>query len=176
MEGGSPLVFAKRFKVKINIQRPKPVHFERAVYQQLAKPWFVSYFKDKTPIDLCSKPTDKRVDNVDNPFQNIIAKEARDRFYSSRLIAFYHANPMDGQTRFKAFAAFKKENMFFGNYGRRTMEIAVQDTKFETILEFYYSRNMTVFSPEPELKTLLKITKKFRQLVLLGTVFLATEF
>lgn len=144
------------------------MHFERALVQELAKPWYVSYFKDKKPIDLCSKPTDKKCDDIDNPFQNIIAREVRERFYACRLIAFYHANPMDGQTSFKAYAAFKKEKMFFRNYGRKTMEIAVKDTRFERILDFYYSRNMTVFSPEPELKTLLKISKKFRQLVLIG--------
>ncbi|XP_044266393.1 39S ribosomal protein L10, mitochondrial [Tribolium madens] len=167
----SPLVQAKRFRGKINIQRPKPVHPERAILMELTKPFFISSKKGKKPIDLCTKLQDKFVRDEHNPFQQIIAGELRMWFNTSRLVAFYHLNPMKADQRFKAYAMFKKDNMHLKQYGKKTLEIALKDSKFEPVLDFYVSQNMIVFSPEPEVRKLLKITKKFPQLVLLAAIF-----
>jgi large subunit ribosomal protein L10 len=163
-----PLIQAKRFRGKINIQRPKPVHFERARYVALTQPYFLNPNKDKKPIELCNKYEDKMIEEVDNPFQRIIAEELRNRFNESRLVAFYHVNPMKSDQQFKAQIMFKKENMYFRTYGKKTLKLALENTKYESVLDFYVSQNVTVFSPEPEIKKLLKLTKKFPQLVLLG--------
>ncbi|RZC41131.1 hypothetical protein BDFB_009095 [Asbolus verrucosus] len=80
-------------------------------------------------------------------------------------------NPMSSDDQYKAYVMFFKEKMHFKNYGKKTLELAVKGTKFETVLDFYVSRNMTVFSPEPEIKKLLKITKRFPQLVLLAAIY-----
>ncbi|EFA04041.1 large ribosomal subunit protein uL10m [Tribolium castaneum] len=167
----SPLVQAKRFRGKINIQRPKPVHRERSIMMTLTNPFFISTKKGKTPIDLCTKSQDKIVKDEHNPYQQIIAGELRMWFNTSRLIAFYHLNPMKSDQRFKAYAMFKKSDMLFKQYGKKTLEIAVKDTKFEPVLDFYVSQNIMVFSPQPEVKKLLKITKRFPQLVLLAAIF-----
>ncbi|KAJ3633844.1 hypothetical protein MTP99_010765 [Tenebrio molitor] len=166
-----PLIQAKRFRGKINIQRPKPVHFERARYVALTQPYFLNPNKDKKPIELCNKYEDKMIEEVDNPFQRIIAEELRNRFNESRLVAFYHVNPMKSDQQFKAQIMFKKENMYFRTYGKKTLKLALENTKYESVLDFYVSQNVTVFSPEPEIKKLLKLTKKFPQLVLLAAIF-----
>lgn len=135
---------------------------------QLTKPFFINPKKNKTAIELCSKSTDKVVQDVHNPFQQIIAGELRNWFNTSRLVIFYHMNPMPEEEQFKARIQFKKANMHLKNYGKKTLEMAVKGTKYETVLDFYVSRNMTLFSPEPEIKKILKIGKKYPQLVLLG--------
>ncbi|XP_063902952.1 large ribosomal subunit protein uL10m [Zophobas morio] len=166
-----PVVQAKRFRGKINIQRPKPLHFDRAVFTELTKPWYLNPKRLKTPIELCSKPTDKIIEDVDNPYQRIIARELRERFDQSRLIAFYHRNSMNSDQQYKAYVAFIKAKMHIKTYGKKTLEMAVKDTKFEPVLDFYVSQNVMVFSPEPDIKQLLKVTKKFPQMVLLAAIF-----
>lgn len=75
---------------------------------------------------------------------------------------------MTKEQEFNAYVMFKKEKMHFKQYGSKTLELAIKGTPYERVLDFYISRNMTIFSPEPEIKKLLKILRKFPQLVLLG--------
>lgn len=51
------------------------------------------------------------------------------------------------------------------------MEMAIKGTPYEAVLDFYDSKNMTLFSPLPEIKKVLKISKKFPQLVVLGNIW-----
>lgn len=120
---------------------------------------------------MCRGHVDQKKQEEDNPLQRIIAKELYEHFRNSRLVIFYHHNPAKAYSEFNAFAMFKKENMHYKNYGKKTMEMAVKGTPYEPVLDFYVSQNMTLFSPEPEIKKVLKITKKFPQLVVLGNSF-----
>nr|XP_023024250.1 39S ribosomal protein L10, mitochondrial [Leptinotarsa decemlineata] len=166
-----PLIQVKRFRGKINVTKPKPPHFVKASYLALTKPWFINPNKDKKPMELCRGFDEKLFkDDNDNPFQRIIAQELYRWISTSRLVVFYHHNPMNAEEEFKAFAMFKKQNMHFKKYGKKTLQMAVEGTPYETILDFYCSQNMTVFSPEPEIVKMLNITKKFRQLVLLAGI------
>ncbi|KAJ8934202.1 hypothetical protein NQ314_013519 [Rhamnusium bicolor] len=169
----SPLIQFKRFRGKINIQRPRPPHFERAKYLALTKPYFISPYKDKKPIELCKGVVDIRNkrDDGDNPFQRIIAQELYRWFTTSRLVVFYHLNPMNAEEQYKAYVLFKKQKMHFKKYGKKTLEMAVKGTPYEAVLDFYVSHNMTVFSPDPEINKMLNITKKFPQLILLAGIY-----
>ncbi|KAF5299939.1 hypothetical protein FQA39_LY11312 [Lamprigera yunnana] len=164
-----PSLVAKRLRSKINIQKPKPPHHLKATFLALTQPRFISPNLYKKQIDLCDKNVveDKE---VDNPFQRIIAEELFRWFKSSRLIAFYHMNPMSADQQFKAYAQFKKESMHFQVYGKATMEMAIKNTPYEAALSLYVSRNVTVFSPKPEIKTLLRVSKKYPQITLLAAI------
>ncbi|CAH1183617.1 unnamed protein product [Phaedon cochleariae] len=167
----SPLIQFKRFRGKINIQRPRLPHFEKAKYLAFTKPWFINPKKDKSQVELCKGFGEKLFEkDKENPFQEIIAQELRRWLTTSRLVVFYHHNPMNAEDEFKAYVMFKKQKMHFKKYGKRTLEMAVGGTPYETILDLYVSHNMTVFSPEPEIKKMLNITKKFPQLVLLAGI------
>ncbi|CAH1955864.1 unnamed protein product [Acanthoscelides obtectus] len=172
LETISPLIQLKRYRGKINLRRPRAPHFEKAAFLALTKPWFISTKKDKKPFDLCQGFKKERTQEEDNPFQKIIAQELYRWFTTSRLVVFYHHNPMNSDDEFMAYCMFKKENMHFKKYGKKTLEMAIKGTPYEAVLDFYVSQNMTVFSPEPEIKKMLKITKKFRQLVLLGLQYM----
>lgn len=80
---------------------------------------------------------------------------------------------MSQEDQFKAYVLFKKQKMHFKQYGKKTLEMAVKGTPYEVILDFYVSQNMTVFSPEPAINKMLRITKKFPQLILLGNLIVA---
>ncbi|KAB0791825.1 hypothetical protein PPYR_09147 [Photinus pyralis] len=164
----SPLLQSVRFRSKINIQKPQLPHHVKATFLELTKPMFPR--KVKTPIEFCNKGNIYAKDG-ENPYQEIIAGEVFRWFQSSRLVAFYHMNPMSSDQKFKAFASFKKEKMHFQNFGRRTMELAVKGTAYEAALSLYVSRNFIVFSPEPEIKKLLKISKKFPEIILMAGIY-----
>lgn len=155
-------------KSKINVQKPRAPHHEKAKFLAFTKPFFIDPNYEKIPIELCNKGVQLQQKDDYNPFQKIIAEEVLRWFQTSRLIVFYHMNPMSSDDQFKAYALFKKQKMHFKNYGKETLKMAVEGTPYEAVLDLYISRNMIVFSPEPEIKKLLKISKKFPQLVLLG--------
>ncbi|VEN45821.1 unnamed protein product [Callosobruchus maculatus] len=171
LETVTPIIQVKRFRGKVNLSRPRAPHFEKALFLELTKPWYLSNKKDKKPFELCKGFKQEKAKTQDNPFQRFIAQELHGWFTSSRLIGFYHHNPMNADDEFKAFCLFKKENMHFKKYGKKTLEMAVKETPYEAVLDFYVSQNMTVFSPEPDIKKMLKISKKFPQLVLLAAVY-----
>ncbi|KAK9879731.1 hypothetical protein WA026_006791 [Henosepilachna vigintioctopunctata] len=167
----NPFVQTKRLRGKINIQKPKPPHFVKATYLALTKPFFHNPKKNLPLIDLCTKASPTRKEEIENPFQKILAQEALGYFQSSKLIAFYHANPMNSIDHFKAFAAFHKEGMLMKGLGKKTLEMAIKGTPYEAVLDIYVSRNMIVFSSEPKIKQLLKISKRFPQLILMAGVY-----
>lgn len=159
---------SQRFRGKINIQKPKAPHFERAKYLALTTPYFAKKDSTASIIQLCSKNEKHKKEEVENPFQNIIAKELLQLFESSKLIGFFHKNPMNAEQDFKAKVLFKRQNMHFRNFGKKTLQIAVAGTPYESVLDFYCSHNMFVFSPEPEIKKMIAVARKFPQLVFLG--------
>lgn len=178
LETITPLFQPKRFRGKINIQKPQKPHFERQKFLEVATPYFINPNKNIPDVETCNKDLkywkEKNM-HIENPYQKIIAKELYDQLDGSKLVGFYHKNPMAADVHFQAFAAFKKAGMLFKNYGKKTMEMAVKGSRFETILEFYCSSNMIVFSKEGDVKKLLKINKKFPQIVLLGIYFLTEK-
>ncbi|ENN78717.1 hypothetical protein D910_03627, partial [Dendroctonus ponderosae] len=169
----TPLVQIKRFRGKINIQRPKPPHFAKAKFIELTRPWFLSKKYGKSPMELCSNLTDPRKDKQEerNIFQEIIAQDLHQRLKTSKLVVFCHYNPMTTDQQFSARVSFHKLKMYFKQYGKKTLELAVKGTPYEVLLDFYVSHNMTIFSPEPEIKKLLQVLKKFPQLILLAGIY-----
>lgn len=121
-------------------------------------------------MELCSNLTDPRKDKKEerNIYEEIIARELHQRLQNSKLVVFCHYNPMNTEQQFAARVSFHKLNMYYKQYGKKTLELAVQGTPYEILLDFYVSHNMTIFSPEPEIKKLLQALRKFPQLILLG--------
>lgn len=163
----TPLIQIKRFRGKINIQKPRAPHFERAKYIALTKPWYLPQ-KEK---GICEKSKPKKKDQQEvNQFQNILAQELYKWIDTSKLVTFCHYNPMTKEDEFNAYVMLHKEGMHFKKFGKETVSLAVKGTPYETILEFYISHNMIIFSSKPEIKKLLKILRKFPQLVPLGNI------
>ncbi|XP_017778149.1 PREDICTED: 39S ribosomal protein L10, mitochondrial [Nicrophorus vespilloides] len=163
---------AKRFRGKINIQKPQVPHFERARLLAVTKPIVIKQNKsNQKETELCMKNV--RFFNktyIENPLQNIYANETLEKFQSSKMIVFFHMNPMSAEEHFKAYVTFNKQNMLYKNIGKKTLDIALKGTPYEAILNFYMCHNMIVFSPEMQIKKLLKISKRFPQLVVLAGV------
>lgn len=107
---------------------------------------------------------------TDNPYQRLLAKELLENLESSRLVAFYHKNSMNGDENYKAEVSFYRQNMSYKNYGKETLAMAVEGTRYEILAKWYCSQNMIVFSPELKIKELLKAGKRFPSLILLAAI------
>lgn len=169
----SVFVQAKRFRGKINVQKPRKPHFERALLFQAANPYYIKDESAKAKDLLCGHAlgrVNKEV-NGTNKLQVIYAKELLDKFKSSKLIAIYHKNPLSAEVEFNAYAAFHKINMDYKVYSKSTLELAIKDTPYQGILGMYVSQNALVFSKDPDIKKLLKVNKKFPQLIFLAAIY-----
>lgn len=62
----------------------------------------------------------------------------------------------------------KKQNMYLKQYGKKTVRMALKETKYEPVLTLFSSRNFMVFSQEPQVAKLLKLNRKMPQLILMG--------
>lgn len=135
---------------------------------ELTKPYFPSRYFNKPKIEFCTNLKPKLLDeDIENPYQKILAKECLNWFNHSKVIALFHLNPIPSNDRFNAYVAFKKQNMHLKVYGKKTLKMALDGTKYEPFTQHYVSHNIILFNPEPTVKPMLKILKKRPQLVLL---------
>ncbi|KAK9510211.1 hypothetical protein O3M35_005044 [Rhynocoris fuscipes] len=168
----SPAFCAQRFK-RINVQRPKAPHFERAKYLALLRPQFKEDPSEYLPPSLkCRKKQELEKNTVreENPFEKILAKEMFDLFEKSKLVAFLHRNPILGEDEFQAKIKFKRENMDIRVYSRHTAKLAFEGTRYEPVLKLFVTHNSLVLSDEPNVAKLMQILKKIPQYILLAAI------
>lgn len=165
----------KRFRGKINIQKPRAPHYERAKILKFIEPVYFSEKLSKSPEELCRKPVEQlKKEKIANPLQQIIARDVLNWFKKSKLIALFHANPSNAEDKFNFAVALKKINMRYKICGRQTLSLALQNTPYEAVLEMYTSHNVIVFGQDENVTKLLKVVRKTPEVVLLGTSSLHT--
>lgn len=169
----SPLLQFKRFRGKINIQRPRAPHYERALFNAVTKP----VYEQPTLTEQCAArhaaPKSATVDTrkvVENPYERIIAKEVSNWFAHSQLVAVYHINSISSEDMFKARVQFFKQNMHLKAYSKDIMKRALTDSQYANLLPLFDAKNCVVFAPEQKLTQLLRISKRIPQMVLLAGV------
>lgn len=165
-EVNSPLLQFKRFRGKINIQRPRAPHYERARVIAVTTPIYpkkeqIKPCADTEAIKLLQK-------KIDNPYEIVLAKEVRSWFDHSPMVGFFHINPINADDYFKAKVAFHKSNMHLKTYGKSIVNRALRDSKFEAVLPVFAAKTCIVFSKEPgNVTTMIKIVKKIPQMHLI---------
>lgn len=106
-----------------------------------------------------------------NPYEVILGREVRNWFEHSQMVGVFHVNPISGEDFFNARVAFHKNGMQLKKYGIAVMNNALQDTKFEVLLELQKSKTFAtayVFSTEHNnIATVMKLIKKIPQMHLL---------
>lgn len=157
-----------RFRGKINIQRPKQPHYERARVIAVTQPKYPQPPKEKT----CFLTRQQRTaTEVENPYNAIIAREVRNWLDHSRLVAIFHLNSISADEIFRVRVELHKQNMHLKSYGRKIIGQAVAGTAYETILPLFHSNHCIVFSPDQQrVAALLRITRRVPQMVLLGGI------
>jgi len=161
----------KCFRGKINIQRPRAPHYDRALFNAVTQPIIPrpsitqECYQKRLEKDFVGK-TEKDV----NPYEVIIAKEVQNWLNHSKLVAVFHVNSISSDDMFKVRVAFHKENMQLRSYGIEIIRKAMKGNQYEPMIPLFTSKNVIVFSEEQKIGQLLKIVKKAPQLILLAGV------
>ncbi|XP_055640637.1 39S ribosomal protein L10, mitochondrial [Toxorhynchites rutilus septentrionalis] len=163
-----PLVCSKRFRGKINIQRPRQPHYDRARVLDLVKP----IYKKPDLIAPCLEESRADVKEQNkNPYEQIIAREIRNWLNHSKMIAFVHLNSIKQEDFFKVQVALHRHQMSIKVYTKSVIRQAVDDTKYEAISSLFDTKTALVFCPdESKIRQLLNIFKKTPQFILLAGI------
>lgn len=168
LDSNSPFLLLKRFRGKINIQRPRAPHYERAKVIAVTTP----IYPEKKQVKPCLDNKLRQMKTtLENPYEVIIAREVKNWFNHSKMIGIFHLNPISAEDFFKARVAFHKNGMELKKYGKSIMDRALTDSKYEATLELFSSKTCIIFSTESKkVSTMLKIAKKVPQMHLLSGV------
>lgn len=162
-----PSVITKRFRGKVNIQRPRPPHYERARVLAVTQPIYAP-----KPVNAkCLRDLDLEVKREVNPYEGIIAREVFNWFDKSQFIGIFHMNSVTQEELFKLRVELHRKNIALKSYGRRIIDMALTNTKYEHTLPLFETSFCVTFGPEAKsVKDVLKATKKVPQLILLAGV------
>ncbi|XP_050443398.1 39S ribosomal protein L10, mitochondrial [Adelges cooleyi] len=167
----SPTVISVRYR-RVNVQKPRAPHHYRATIEALTLPKYDWPDRNKLPwTERCPNPFYKSKTIVeDNPYENILAKEAQDLFKQSAMVAIFHRNPVKYDLEFKAYKTFKMAGMDLTTYGKSTLNKALVGTNYEAVLQLFQSHSSILFSSTPQVPKLLKVIKKMPHLILLAGI------
>lgn len=163
-----PILVAKRFRGKINIQKPRKPHFERQLLIDLSKPIFGPPKHFLPEIVLCDAGSTRTKKEIDNPFERILAKECLDWFNTSKMVVFLHLNSITMEDKTPVYAALRKNNMYLRTYGKKIVGMATKGTRYEVVNQLFTSHQNIIFGQPENVGKLFKILKKAPQLVVMG--------
>lgn len=162
----------KRFRGKINIQHPRKPHYLRGVVNTFMTPFYASPNKDKTLEELCHNAINaakkEELGETSNPYQRIIARDVRNWFDKSKLIAICHRNSMTQEDIFDLRVALKKANMDYKQYSQTIIKLALSDSPYTATLPLYKAPFGIIFGFDTNVTDFQKIVKKFPQVIFLG--------
>ncbi|XP_037866604.1 large ribosomal subunit protein uL10m [Bombyx mori] len=170
LEPRACLVTAKRFRGKINIQRPRLPHFERQLLLDLSKPKYGPPKYTLPDFLLCDRGEKKNKTEIDNPFERILARECLEWFNTSKMIVFLHVNPITMEDKTPVYAALNKNKMYLRTYGKKIVSLATKGTRYEVVNELFTSHQNIIFGQPENAAKMFKILKKAPQLVVMAGV------
>lgn len=162
-----PLLQFQRFRGKINIQRPRKPHYERAKVLAVTAPQYPEPPKTLTCFQSAKERLQK---NVENPYNEIIAREVRNWLKHSKMVAVFHMNSINSDDMFRLRVELHKQNMHLKVYGRQIWKQAISNTDHEAMLPLFENSHCVIFSSEQKVPLLLRLTRKTPQLLLLAGI------
>jgi len=121
--------------------------------------------------ELCNKAViiaKKQKKEEYNPYQRIIAREVRNWFDNSKMVAICHQNSMTAEDEFELAVPLRRANMYFKRYSNKIMRLALTDSPYMATMPLYSSSFSIVFGSDINVIAFEKIIKKFPQVILLG--------
>lgn len=163
------LIISRRFRGKINIQKPRAPHYQRQLLIDISKPVYGKPEYLLPDIVLCTKnKVERNRVVIDNPFERILAKECLDWFNTSKMVLFLHMNSISMEDKLPIYGNLKKNKIHLRTYGKKIVQMATEGTRYEAVNHLFTSHQNIIFGqPENIVKT-LKILRKAPQMVVLG--------
>ncbi|KAG8041463.1 hypothetical protein G9C98_002756 [Cotesia typhae] len=164
-------VVQKRFRGKINITKPKKLHYARAVMDQFVTPFYEAT-RPPTPIwELCENANKKnKALEAPHPYDQIIARECLNWYNNSRMIAFFHMNPTKARDELDMRIQIRKSNMYLKYYGKSIYKLALKNSRFEAVIPLFSAPGRIIFSAEPNVPALMKILKQNPHMILMAGI------
>ncbi|XP_063529295.1 large ribosomal subunit protein uL10m [Cydia strobilella] len=166
----TPFLLARRFRGKINIQKPRKPHFERQLLIDLTKPWYVPPKTSMPDIALCDRGEKRRSEEIDNPFERILARECLNWFNTSKMVVFLHKNSIPMEDKMPIFAALKKNDMHMRTYGKKIVSMATKGTRYKAVNNLFTSHQEIIFGQPASVAKMFNIMKKAPQLVIMAGI------
>lgn len=171
LQAENVLMQARRFKGKLNVNRPKPPHYERALFEAVTSPVYPKkYIVEECRQKQLDKLNQREKEVETHPFQTILANELRELFDSSKMILFCHRNAIKSFDVFNFRVALHRKEVSYQMRGKKTVRQAIGDTKFKELLPLLDADSCMLFSPNTNIADVLKILKKTPQIILLAGV------
>lgn len=164
------LLQQKRFRGKINIQKPRKPHYTRGVFDKFLTPFYKNKNKDKTLLELCTKPQEATRVKELTPYHDIIAREVRNWFDNSKMIAFLHKNAHSMEDQLDLAIPLRKKNMYLKSYSAEIMNLALKDSPYSAVKMLYSMPFYVVFCPENNVADLVKILKTSPFVILMAGI------
>lgn len=164
----------KRFGATINTKKPKAPHFEKALLIEFLTPYHPKPEKYLPLSERCenlNKLQKKIARKTINPYEQMIAREAQQRFDNSKMIAILHMNSINEVKIFDLIVKLKKENMCLKRYGRKVLSCFINDPPYAALNPLLVSSTAFIFSEEDSKVAILrKILKKYPEYIILGGI------
>jgi len=105
-----------------------------------------------------------------NPYQRIIAREVRNWFDNSKMVAICHQNSMTAEDEFELAVPLRRANMYYKRYSTKIMKLALMDSPYTVTTPLYTSQFSIMFGSDTNVTAFEKIIKKFPQVILLAGI------
>lgn len=130
-------------------------------------PYYEKPNKDKPWADLCKKSLVFEKKGV-NEYQKIIARDLRNWMDHSKMVAVFHRNWFHSEHQLELQIDLKRENMYYKVYGAAIVNESLRDSPYTGIEPLLQAPTAFIFSSDIKLPVLLKILRKYPQLILLA--------
>ncbi|XP_011312876.1 39S ribosomal protein L10, mitochondrial isoform X1 [Fopius arisanus] len=167
----SLVIEQRRYKSKINIQKPRKPFYTRGVFNEFVTPFWPAP-RERAPLwELCGnvKKAQKKIAEP-HPYEMILAKECLNWYNNSRMIAFLHKNSIKAEDELDLRIALKRENMCLKYWEEKISTFALTGTPYEAVLPLFCSRGVIIFGPEPNVEKLRKCIKQWPQYILMAGI------
>ncbi|XP_033106111.1 50S ribosomal protein L10-like isoform X2 [Anneissia japonica] len=153
----------------VNTRKPMPMHIMRAKLMKVSK-WKQKPETRPLPL-LCSRIPAKQTvqaDAVPNPALEFAARQFYNILISSRMVAVFHHNGIDMETKSMLQKTLKKFNIQLFIIGNEAALLGTSGTKFTNMHPLFIGNNLFAVSEELNVKELLKSTRKLPNILLIG--------
>nr|XP_037268250.1 39S ribosomal protein L10, mitochondrial-like [Rhipicephalus microplus] len=162
-----PLVNQVRYR-RIRGRNPREPHLEKKMILEVCKP--IIPRRSEPDWERCGMAKRIDVEREPHPYNRVRANILRNELHEAKLIFFMHENPSTREDRIKVHNMLFKKNYFLKAYNNETVRLAIRGTKFESATPFTLSRNALILSPEVDVATFFKLSRKMPQFILLAGI------
>lgn len=165
------LVQCKRFRGKINIQRPRQPFYEKALFDAVTRP----IYKPDSLIEECREKEVLKLQRTQrehqtHPYQTILARELFERLDTAKMIILCQPQSYTNEEIFKTRVALHQKAIEYKVYGKAIVTEAIAGTKFEAMIPLFDVRTAILYSKEVHVAHTFKVLRKFPQLIVLAGV------